>query len=280
MNKIKRRNRLCATMGHIAFHIGLATLGAIFSYVMTFIAEHENLKTWYYELVEAIKHTILSITGDNMVVQVLLLPAFAAVVLLLIPFIVTLIAKIGSALMKGRSSINRPNGIHSEKQEAELLLKEIEAIEKYDSYDAWDDYYPINAVDVMFFDFNTFNFIPWLTFSLSSFLCFLVGVETVTGEYIGCILFSLLISFILLLIVVPLWKLSSIINATLYKGRSGVSYIIGNYKKEIKEFIHDCEIAEEQQRKEAEIAKEKENKEAQDKILLGIYHSLSFFFFS
>lgn len=254
VNRSKRRNRVCARMGHIAFHIGLACLSVLFSYALANGAEPASLRPWYHKLAETVKQFLSSIAGDNEVITLLLFAGFAAVALLLFPFIVTLITKICSAGIRGISYVSRPNGVKSVKQEAATLLEKIEEIDKYDSYDSWDDYYPMNEVGDLI-EVNSYNVIPWLTFALPGYFTFLAGVETTTVQYVGGLLLSLLCSFILLLVIVPLWKLSSIISANLYKGCSGARHY--EVKTRLKEFIKECE-KEEEKKRQAKLARDRE----------------------
>lgn len=257
VNKSKRRHHLCAKMGHIAFHIGLAFLGALFSYVLANTAEPMRLKPWYHNLTETINQFVVSISKGQDYIMLLLCLGLAVVALLLFPFIVTLIAKIFSFGISGSSYLSRPNGVKSAKEEAKKLLEEVERIKKYDSYDSWDDYYPMNEVGDLI-KVNTYNAIPALTFALSSWFCFLAGIKTSAGQYAGGLLLALLVSFALLLVIVPLWKLSSIINATLYRGCSSADCY--SIKTRLNDFIAECE-KEEKARKER-LAREREAEEA------------------
>ena len=226
---VEKRSRFCAVMGHISFHGVLAALSFFLSIALCRIEEKLIPRPWYTAMGAKItelgdKFGAFLLHGTEVPV-VLIYILCALISLIVIPFAICVISRIFSVLMRGRIC-KRPIGDEYSEvnlKHAKTMQDAVSKTKRAVSTTRWDDYYPMDTVEDDLVEFNRFNYIPFLTGSVPMIIGMIVGTHTDDIiVYLGGALLAFIFSALALLITVPLWKLSSIVNSLLYHSRKQV----------------------------------------------------------
>ena len=257
---IEKWSSFIAKIGHIAFHIGLVTLSILFSYVMVKIDDKLTMRGWFrgcYDNLFALFPAEIDPT-----IYILGAPVVA---LLLVPFISSAIASVCCIFIKVRCYPFQPPTGTPVDRNVSLMLKQIKEIEQKSRQKNWDDFYPMNAHEFDgLFDINLYNFIPWLCMWVPLSLFVFLGTRTNSPEvYLGAVFLSMLFAFFALLIVVPVWKLSSIINSLFYRSQESVYF--GGLEKKLKTFVEEQKQEEEERAERIRRQKEEQERQEQER---------------
>lgn len=220
-NAIQKRARFCAVMGHISFFLVLGAWGFLFPLCLSGEMGFVRLP-WYSALGDKIYSFL--IIDDSPIVLLNALIFLAPLVV--IPFVVCAVCALFFPLIHGRECRVPPEAERTQVnlKNAKTMLSKVDTALYNARYTSWDDFYPMhifNENDIV--EINAYNFIPILVFFVSGMLSGFLGHQATDVKYYGFLALALLMCELLfILIIVPMWKLSSITNSLFYRKSKGV----------------------------------------------------------
>lgn len=236
---VYKKAYFCATMGHIAFCIVLAMLSFLCGFLLVGLDDNLKKLPWLLNLESKIVSALFISEAQG--IEIILYLLITIICLLVVPFAICLIAKLFFPFVRVRSyrAVFERLSKEINYENAKSMLDYMEIIE-FNSHPKWYFFYPKYEIDIGdSFSINLFNLIPYFILFLPMIIMGISGTTTDNWIiYLIMVGFALVVCAIALFIIVPLWKLSSIVNSLLYRTPNTVVFM-NEFKAKLESYIKE-----------------------------------------